>query len=56
VNNTIGTTDISASTEGEIVIRQVSRKSQLETLLVAITPDNLHQEADWGQPIGKEAW
>jgi antitoxin MazE len=28
----------------------------LDTLLDAVTPDNLHGEIDMGKPVGKEAW
>lgn len=28
----------------------------LEELLNQITPQNLHQAADWGKPVGKEVW
>jgi antitoxin MazE len=28
----------------------------LSELLKAITPENLHDEVDFGRPVGKEAW
>ena len=28
----------------------------LDELLQAITPENLHDEVDWGSPVGKEIW
>jgi len=42
---------------GRIVIEPVSRKEYtLPELLKGITPENLHQEVDFGSPVGKEAW
>ena len=36
----------------------VLRKEQhrLEELLAQVTADNLHDEADYGAPLGKEEW
>ncbi len=28
----------------------------LEELLEGITPENIHGEVDWGEPVGKEVW
>lgn len=33
-----------------------AERYDLETLLAAITPDNLHEEIDTGKPVGREAW
>lgn len=42
---------------GRIVIEAVrSKPVTLEWLLEGITPDNLHEEIDWGPPVGKEFW
>jgi antitoxin MazE len=42
---------------GRIVIEPVSGKEyDLSELLKRITPENLHVEADFGRPVGKEAW
>jgi antitoxin MazE len=32
------------------------KKLSLKELVAGITPDNRHQEADWGGPVGKELW
>jgi antitoxin MazE len=34
------------------------RKSRvkLDDLLAGITPDNQHNETEWGEPVGKESW
>lgn len=35
---------------------QTKKKVNLEDLLNQITPANLHDEVNWGKPVGKEAW
>ncbi len=43
--------------EGRIVIEPLSAPEyDLATLVEAITPDNLHDAIDFGEPVGKEAW
>ena len=32
------------------------KKISLDELVAAITPDNVHGEVDWGNPVGKEVW
>jgi antitoxin MazE len=42
---------------GRIVIEPVQQKAyNLENLLKAITPNNQHDPADFGAPVGKEVW
>ncbi len=42
---------------GRIVIEPVSHKEyNLSELLKGITRANLHEEVDFGDPVGKEAW
>lgn len=42
---------------GRIVIEPVRHKEyDLDELVEGITRENLHEEADFGRPIGKEAW
>lgn len=43
-------------TENELVIRPARARYALEELLAQITPENMHDEADFGPPQGKEAW
>ena len=44
-------------TRGRIVIEPVERvEYDLEALVEGITPRNSHGEADFGPPVGKEAW
>jgi len=42
--------------EGCITIRPLRRKLTLESLVKQITPENRHDELDWGRPAGKEIW
>jgi antitoxin component of MazEF toxin-antitoxin module len=28
----------------------------LQDLVARITPKNLHDEQDWGKPVGREVW
>lgn len=42
--------------EGAILLRPHSRRYSLEELVSRITPENLHEETDWGQDLGREAW
>jgi antitoxin MazE len=39
-----------------LFVRKAPGQSRLEELCEAITPDNLHGEADWGNPQGNETW
>lgn len=41
--------------DGRVVLEPV-RETGLDALLAAITPDNLHEEAEFGAPQGGEAW
>jgi len=42
---------------GRIVIEPLRRREyDLAELLKGITRDNLHEEADFGRPLGREAW
>lgn len=41
---------------GRLIIEPVRERSyDLASLLAGITPENLHGEADFGEPAGKEA-
>ena len=39
----------------EIVIKPVQKKT-LKEMLEMINEQNVHEEIDWGKPVGKEAW
>lgn len=38
-----------------LIIESVSRPN-LADLLADVTPDNVHEETDWGDSVGNEAW
>jgi antitoxin MazE len=43
--------------EDRLVLSPVqSHKYSLDELLAQISPDNLHDEIDFGKPVGKEEW
>jgi antitoxin MazE len=45
-----------AVTDGCVTIQRRSRSSSLDELLAQVTPENRHEEVDWGEPQGKEIW
>ena len=42
--------------DGRMVITPVRKTYTLDELLAGITEDNLHNETEWGPPVGGEAW
>jgi antitoxin MazE len=42
--------------DGTLVVRPRTRAYRLDDLLDQVTPENRHDEVDWGAPQGKEAW
>ncbi len=42
--------------EGGILLRRHSREYSLEELVSRITPENMHEETDWGENLGRETW
>ncbi len=42
--------------DGRLAVRPVKPKLTLESLIAAITPENCHDEIDWGKPVGNEVW
>jgi len=43
--------------EGRLVLRpHASREHRLAALLDQVTPENLHAEIDFGDPVGGESW
>lgn len=47
--------------DGKLVIEiarspRRKRRYALDRLVAAITPDNRHEEVDWGRPVGNEVW
>ena len=42
---------------GRIIIEPIQQPEfDLESLIAGITSQNLHEKADFGMPVGKEAW
>jgi antitoxin MazE len=42
---------------GKVVIeRSMQRTFDLDAAVAAITAENIHDDTDWGPPIGKEVW
>ncbi len=39
-----------------IIEPMVAPEYRIEDLVAGITESNLHQETDFGQPVGKEVW
>jgi antitoxin MazE len=43
--------------EGEaLIVRPARPRYRLQDLLSQLKPRNTHQEVDWGEPRGEEAW
>ena len=45
-----------AVSEGKLILSPVAPAYDLDSLVEAITPDNRHEETDWGAPAGREIW
>ena len=43
-------------TDGAVIVRPKGRRYTIEELLDQVTPENRHDEIDWGEPQGKEVW
>jgi antitoxin MazE len=41
---------------GGLLLRPAPKEYSLEELVAGITPENLHEETDWGPAIGRETW
>ena len=41
---------------GKLIVAPARPKYRLADLLAQITPDNRHEEVDWGAPEGTEEW
>jgi len=42
--------------DGQLIMTAAGREYMLEELVRGITPQNRHQESDWGRPKGREVW
>jgi antitoxin MazE len=43
-------------TNGALLLTPIHYEPGLDELLEKITPENVHDETDWGVAVGKEAW
>lgn len=41
---------------GAVVAKPLKKRQPLKNLLAKISPENVHEEIDWGKPRGREAW
>jgi antitoxin MazE len=48
--------EMAVEDSGVVRMRKKEGKPSLKDLLHGITAENLHTEADWGEPQGKELW
>lgn len=39
-----------------VIVLKSERGPTVEELAAQITPENRHEEIDWGPPVGKEIW
>jgi len=46
--------DFVLKTDGSILIRPA--EPSLKEMMAQVTPENRHEEVDWGAPVGKEIW
>lgn len=42
--------------DNEIILKPVKKEVTLEELLAQCTPENRHEEIDFGGPVGREFW
>jgi antitoxin MazE len=42
--------------DGGLLLKRRPRQFTLDELIAGITPENRHEETDWGPPAGGEAW
>ncbi|MEX2578119.1 MAG: AbrB/MazE/SpoVT family DNA-binding domain-containing protein [Verrucomicrobiales bacterium] len=48
--------DIAATSDGGIRLTPLKTSPTIEDLVAGITDGNRHEGADWGEPVGNEAW
>ncbi len=42
--------------DGGLLLKRRPAAYTLDELIAGITPENRHEETDWGPPVGGEAW
>lgn len=48
--------EVRVTESGDVVLSRARRRYTLDELVSKITPENRHEETDWGPPVGKEIW
>jgi len=48
--------ELEVSVEGGGLLLRPRRRYSLDELVAGITPENRHDETDWGEAAGREAW
>lgn len=48
--------DVSVQRGRLVVAPPAAPSYSLDELLAGVRPSNIHSEADWGRPVGKESW
>ena len=48
--------DMDVAENGALTLRPPKPKYTLEELVAGITPENCHDDLDWGKSMGKEIW
>ncbi len=51
-----GSEVVIAVSEGKLTLSRAAPVYDLDCLVDAITPENRHEETDWGAPAGREIW
>lgn len=46
--------DLTASAKGRLIVKKVRKDLNFDSLYAQITPENFHQETDFGQSVGRE--
>ncbi|MFQ5953498.1 MAG: AbrB/MazE/SpoVT family DNA-binding domain-containing protein [Kiloniellales bacterium] len=42
--------------DGKLILSPAPSAYDLDQLVDGITPENRHDETDWGAPVGREVW
>jgi len=48
--------EITSDGTSAVIKREESNHLSLEELVKGITPENIHNKVDWGEPVGNEIW
>jgi antitoxin MazE len=47
---------LEVKSQGAVALKAVTRPATIEELVEKMTPENLHREMTWGDPVGAEKW